>query len=245
MKVSRLLFESKDEYQEFLEYAYLSDYGQREIFYEGIFTSKLVAKVKFIKELAKETGKNIVELFKLFIIKPVFEFFQKIGWNLKKLFEIVKKGWKTYVSLYDILGEWIAKQKITEWTRDNLHKLDEFFKHHPVLKRIGGVAVAGLLIYIWLTMSFVGDPISDFDISSAIHALGGHYSLHELFASPAGTKMLSLFLSGAAVGLSFPWPGSSIAKFAAALLVTLVRMFYKTITKTKDSEVPAEIQQAT
>lgn len=237
MKLTRLLFESKDEYQEFCEYAYLSHYGEFEVFHEGIFSSKLKAKIVFIKDLAKQTGKNIVELFKLFIIKPVFEFFQKIGWSLKKLFEIVKTGWKNYVKIYDIIGEWIAKQKITKWTHDNLAKFDAFLQEHPVLKKMAGIMVAGILIYIWLTMSFIGDPIQDFDLTTALKALGGHYSLHDLFASPAGTKMLTLFLSGAAVGLSFPWPGSSLIKFAVAIIMSLIRMYKKSIDKTDDSEV--------
>lgn len=107
MNRAKSLFIEKDEYQEFLEYAYLSNYGEREIFYESIFSTRLKNKIEFVKDLAKSTGKGISEIFKLFIQKPVFNFFQSIGWSIKKLFEIIKKGWKAYTQIYDIIGKWI------------------------------------------------------------------------------------------------------------------------------------------
>lgn len=235
MNRAKSLFIEKDEYQEFLEYAYLSNYGEREIFYESIFSTRLRDKIEFVKDLAKSTGKGISEIFKLFIQKPVFNFFQSIGWSIKKLFEIIKKGWKAYTQIYDIIGKWISENKITQFTRDNLKKLDNFLKTHPILKRITGVVVAGILIYVWTTMSFTGHLIQDFDLVDAWNALLGKFSLSDLFTSPVGSKMLFLFLTGSTLGLSFPWPGTLSVKFIVAIINSLYLLFKNKIKFTKDS----------
>jgi hypothetical protein len=68
------LFIEKDEYQEFLEYVYLSNFGEREIFYESIFSHRLKDKVEFIKNLSKSTGKKY-QIFLSYLFKGLFLIF--------------------------------------------------------------------------------------------------------------------------------------------------------------------------
>jgi hypothetical protein len=48
--------------------------------------------------------------------------------------------------------------------------------------------------------------------------------------------MLLLFATGAIAGLSFPWPGSNLIKFAIAVLTTLAKYFHKKLSKGDDSD---------
>ena len=74
-----------------------------------------------------------------------------------------------------------------------------------------------MLLYIWLNMAFTGDFNYDFDFADLISALSGKFSLAQLFAGQDGIRMLLLFATGM-IGLSFPWPGATSAKFVIALI---------------------------
>ena len=196
--------------------------------------SAIKGKIDFIKQLAKETGYKIKDLFKVFLNKTVFKLFSLIGWSMTKLFGMIKAGYKVYQDLQKVIAEYIHSNKVVQWTVKELEKLDVFLSKHPKTKRVAGVAVAGLLIYIWLTMSFTGDALDDFDITMVFASLAGHATLSQVFGTPAGVKMLMLFVTGAVTGLTFPWGGSSLVKFSIAVVVTLAKMIKEKLHKGND-----------
>lgn len=122
------------------------------------------------------------DLVKLFLNKVVFKFFAKIKFSMKYLFDLVKRGFKAYKQIIKAIGEYIANTKVGRWTEDKLKDLDAFLAKHPKTKRIAGLAVAGILIYIWLNMTFTGNADYDFDMGDMILALGGGFTLSTLFA---------------------------------------------------------------
>jgi hypothetical protein len=67
-------------------------------------------------------------------------------------------------------------------------------------------------------MSFIGDLEYDMNISSIMAALAGSYSLVELFASPEGMLMMSLFAVGGFI--SFPWLAASVPNVLLAVTYT-------------------------
>ena len=186
----------------------------------------------FIKELAEKVSLKIVDLVKLFLNKVVFKFFAKIKFSLKYLFELVKKGFRIYKDVIRAIGDYLSKTKVGKWTEEKLKALDEFLKKHPKTKRIAGVAVAALLIYIWLNMTFTGDADYDFDMTDMISALGGNFDLSSLFAGPSGMALLTLFATGA-LGLSFPWPGPQHIQFIGAVLYGSAKLVGKKLRKDK------------
>ena len=186
----------------------------------------------FIKELAEKVSLKIVDLVKLFLDKVVFKFFAKIKFSFKYLFELVKKGFKIYKDVIRAIGDYVSKTKVGKWTEEKLKALDEFLKKHPKTKRIAGVAVAALLIYIWLNMTFTGDADFDFDMTDMISALAGNFDLSTLFAGPGGMALLMLFATGA-MGLSFPWPGPQHIQFIGAVLYGSAKMVGKKLRKDK------------
>lgn len=181
-------------------------------------------KIAFVRKLADTLTVGIKKLSKLFMNKVVFQFFSVIGWSLKKLYEIIKKGFKLYEDLQHAIADYIADSKVGEWTEEELRKLHVFLeRNHPFFKRAAGVAVAGMLIFIWLNMTFTGNPLYDFDLSDMVAALTGNFTLVEIFGGPEGTRLLMLFATGTLLGLSFPWPGPQNIQFVSAIIFGVAR----------------------
>lgn len=187
-------------------------------------TSKFKDSVKFIKDFASLVKVNLTDMLKLFKDKFLFSFFSKIGWSLSELVKIVKKGYKLWGDLHNIVAKYIADSGIVKFTHEELQKLDAFLQKHPMIKRAGSLVVIGFLIYQWTRMiSFTGDVDFDFDQTTLFNAIQGNYSLADLFASPDGIKMLTFIATGVLLKLSFPWPGSSGVLFLASLFYTVVK----------------------
>ena len=186
----------------------------------------------FILDLKDKLSVKLKDLVKLFLNKIVFKFFAKIKFSMKYLFNLVKKGFKIYKEIIKAIGEYVSSTKVGKWTTEKLKELDEFLQRHPKIKRITGIAVAALLIYIWLNMTFTGNADYDFDMSDMILALGGGFSLSALFGGPEGTALLMLFATGM-LGLSFPWPGPQHIQFIGAVLYGSAKLVGQKLTKEK------------
>jgi len=199
---------------------------------EIVIPSRLKKIWGFIKELGKKVSLKMVDLVKLFLNKTVFKFFAKIKFSMEWLFKLVKKGFKAYKDVIKAIGEYLASTKIGKWTEDKLKDLDAFLAKHPKTKRIAGMAVAGILIYIWLNMTFTGNADYDFDMTDMILALGGGFTLSTLFAGPEGMALLTLFATGV-IGLSFPWPGPQHFQFIGAVLYGSAKLVGKKLRNDK------------
>jgi hypothetical protein len=192
--------------------------------------SFLSKQYDFVKDLASNISINIKDLAKLFMNRTVFNFFSKIKWSFEFVFDLAKKGLKIYREVLDAIGEYVAKTKVGKWTEDTLNDLDNFLKTHPKIKRIAGIGVAALLIYIWFNMTFTGDFEYDFNLVDVLAALGGKFSLSQIFAGKDGMKLLLLFATGV-IGLSFPWPGPTSVKFLIAVVKSIAQWAKTKLTK--------------
>lgn len=199
---------------------------------ELVIPSKLKSIWTFIKDLKEKVSVKLVDLVKLFLDKVVFKFFAKIKFSISYLFKLVKKGFKAYKDIIKAIGEYVASTKVGKWTEDKLKALDDFLAKHPRTKKIAGIVVAGLLIYIWLNMTFTGNADYDFDMTDMIIALGGGFTLSTLFAGPEGMALLMLFATGV-MGLSFPWPGPQSIQFIGAVLYGSAKLVGKKLRKDK------------
>lgn len=232
-------------YEAFKEFVIASHYG--ELYLEWKLPSFIRDKVEFVKELALRTGYDIKDLFKMFLEKHVFQFFSMIRWNFEYLFKLMKDGYHAYKDFMQAVHDFIDKQGIVQWTKEHLLELDDWLKKHPKTRRISGVLLAGLLVYMWMTMSFIGNPSYDFDISMIIDTLRGHMHIADVFGGATGTVFLSLFMSGLIFDLTFPWPGSNIVKFMIAVLVTLAKKLRLHLhhTNRREDAIDAEIAEVT
>lgn len=225
-------------FTQFLEYVYSSNYGTRLV--EWSLPKGLKEKIDFIKQLALDTGFKIKDLFKLFMDKGVFKFFTVIGWSFKKLYELLKEGYNLYKNFVQAIYDFIEEHHIVKWTTDHLQLLDDFLKKHPKTRRLVGVALGALLVYMWLTMSFIGNPSFDFDLSFILGALMGHVGIGDIFGGANGAVFLSLFMTGLIFNLSFPYPGSNLVKLAIGVLITLAKKLKVRLSKGKETEQDIE-----
>lgn len=217
-----------------MEYMHQSNWMQRvDEFSMPKFLSKSIG---FIKDIATKTSLKLSDVLKVFANKKVFEFFQKVKWSLDYLFKLIKDGHAVYKNIISAIAEYVAKSKVGKWTEDTLKGLDNWLQNHPKTKRIGGVVVAGLLIYIWFNMTFIGDERYDFDLTDVFAALSGKFTLSTLFAGTSGTQLLMLFATGV-IGLSFPWPGPTSVKFLYAMIKSFANWTKIKLHKESISEI--------
>jgi len=179
-------------------------------------------KVEFVKNIAIILKKNFKDMVKFFKEKVVFKFFKAIKWSFDKIFSILKKGFQVFRDVQKVIFDYIANTAVGKWTTEELDKLDTYLKSHKKIKRLGGVAVSGMLMYIWFNMTFTGDFSYDFDMSDILTALAGKFSLSAIFGGPDGAKLLILFVTGV-IGMSFPWPGPSSVQFVSAIVLGIAK----------------------
>jgi len=197
-------------------------------------------KFNFIKDMAIQTGFKIKDLFKLFLNKSIFKLFTLLGWSITYLVDLLKKGLDAYKHLQDVIAEFVHKNKIIQWGAEQLKALDEFLAKHPKTKKLVGVAVAGLLLYIFFAGASTGHLGEDFDLSLVFMAFKGHVTLYEVFGTPSGTKLLMLFATGSLMGLGVTYPLANVPKLIVAVIITLAKHFKEKISKGNDIDQVTE-----
>ena len=209
-------FDKDYEYNLFVEA--LTHYENGTNLNELAMPSFIKKKVEFVKNVAVILKKNFNDMVNFFKEKVVFQFFKAIKWSFDRIFKIMKAGWKAFKTVQKVIFDYMSNTVVGKWTTKELAKLDEYLKTHKKTKRMGGVVVSGMLIYIWFNMTFCGDVGYDFDMGDILSALAGKFSLATIFGGPEGAKLLTLFITGV-IGLSFPWPGPSSVQFIGAIVL--------------------------
>jgi len=183
-------------------------------------TDAIKEKYWFFVELAQISKTRVQDLLVACKNKKIFEFFREIKFSLGMLYSKLKAGFQLYTDLQLKIADYVASTKVVKWTDNELKKLQDFLVKHPALKKVGGVVVGGLLLWMFLDDggTSTGNANYDMDLSSALKAVKGDYDLPTLFGGPEGTRMLLLFATGKLTGLTFPWPMSTNVKLVLALV---------------------------
>jgi hypothetical protein len=226
MTFKELIIEDKDEYY------YYQAIGALEYNISNNLTENFLKlpkpvqqKIDFINQIIEISKYNIKTVLTLFKDKYVFKFFKMIKFSFVKLYNLLKNGHKYYVKMQKIIAHYVASQGVVKFTEAKLKELDIYLQNHKILKKMGGIAVGGILLYIWLNMSFSGTSL-EFDMSfeDIINALAGKFSLSELFAGDDGIHMLLLFVTGVTTGLTFPYPGPTSVQMICGTLYGLYKI---------------------
>ena len=200
-------------------------------------TGKLVQMFRDLKynlsKISKEFKLGIPDLVSAFKQKDIYSMFKAFKFNFKLLFKSIGEVTKLVRGgLLEVFRE-LHRTRAIQKIRSGALKVDEILDKYPILKKVTGIVVAGLLLYIWLNMTFIGDLDYDFNFSDVAAALGGSFTLTALFVSPEGLMLLTLFGTGAAFGLSFPWLGKSLYNLTMAIVYTSYYKFKKDDVKYK------------
>lgn len=213
---------------------------------EGIFDKikelKLASGIiKFFKEakdifagIAGEFKLGLSDVVKAFKNRDVFGLIKAFGFNIKLMIKSINEFTgmmrKGILKIFEELVKTGAFKKI----RSGAMKVDEVLDKYPLLKKVAGIAVAGLLLYIWLNMTFIGDLDYDFNFGDLVSALKGSFSLADMFVSPQGLMLIALLGSGM-LGISAPWLGKTAYNLVLAIS-------YTAFSKIKDIKIVANIR---
>lgn len=190
---------------------------------EGILTDlkglprKLINFIKPMKQFFPD--QSLIDLIKALKNKGVFEMLKYFGFSFVKMIKSMNMAFSLLDNgLLKVLKE-IHKSGAVKKIRSGVMSIDDLINKYPILNRLTGIAVAGILVMIWLNMSFSGHFGDDMDLSGVFEALRGNFSLDDLFASPAGNKTLVLLMLGVASGgtATFPWLMKTSSNLALAI----------------------------
>jgi len=171
-----------------------------------------------ILKLADTLKVGLLDIINALKERSVFGVLKAVGFKIKLLVKAISELSRIFrEGLLRVFAE-ISRNKYVQKIRSGVMKIDELLDKYPLLKKLAGIAVAGLLLYIWLNMTFIGDLEYDMNITAMVAALGGAYSLADIFASPEGLMMITLFATGGLI--SAPWLGASTLNLTLALVYT-------------------------
>ena len=240
-------------YEEFVKYANLYQVVNENIPSNMMTESviKIPEKLKslwnIIKAMAIELKTSFDMLLTVFKERVIFNIFKAVKFSIKRLNDIVKKGFKAYHELTKEFADYIVKHiDKNEKKEVVIKKLQDWLENHPIAKKITGVVLAGLMVYIWTSViTFTGDIDFDYDQKMLLKALSGDYSLCDIFCGESGNEYIFYVFTGATTGISFPYPATSSILFAISIVYTVVKYKYpemknafKEYFKRRDFESP-------
>lgn len=174
---------------------------------------------EFVVKVGKDLAVSVQDIARAFKERSVFGVLKAFGFSIWKILKAIQQASALLSGgLLKVFQE-IHKSGVAQKLHSGAMKIDEFLDKYPIIKKLSGPVIAGILLYIWLNMSFLGDTSFDLDISHIAAAVTGGFTLTKLFTSPEGMMMITLLATGMA-GLSFPWLGGKIYNLTLALAYT-------------------------
>lgn len=186
--------------------------------------AKFVAQLKdTVDQIVKTTGANIKDVIRALATRNVYALFKSLKFSLT----LIYKGFEKLASIGPkmVLNacEKLHSSKLLVMLRSGTAKLDQVLDQFPILKRLTGLALAAFLLWVWINMTFVGNPLMDFDMTNIAAAMSGSYTLEDLLLSPAALQMFA-FLATGFLGLTVTYMATNIGNVFVAILVTATKM---------------------
>jgi len=204
-----------------------------------VFSELKTSLIKISKEFKINTS-TIVASFKQ---RDIFGLLKAFAFNLRLIFRALNElSGFIRNGLFEIFRE-IFRLKIFEKVRRGAMKVDEVLNRYPLLKKITGIVLAGLILYMWLHMTFIGDLEYDFNFETIVLALKGVFTIESLFVSPEGLMLITLFGVGTVFGLSVPWMGKSLYNLGLALFYTAYAKLKELWGKPEHKKTVAKIRR--
>lgn len=176
---------------------------------------------KYFLDLSEKFGVALKDLISGLKSLNMFSILKFFGFSVSKLIKVLLDASSLWRRGLMKVFEEIAKTRLMEKVNQGLVKIDDVLARYPILKKLTGPLVAGVLVYIWLNMTFIGDLDYDFNFSDVVGALGGSFSLESIFGGSSGLMLMTLFATGGYI--SAPWLGSTAGNLTLALLYTSLR----------------------
>jgi hypothetical protein len=173
-----------------------------------------------IEKISRDFKMNIPDLIEAFKQREVFDLLKAFGFNFALMFRVIGEFTKAVRGGLLEVFRLMHRHGVFRQIRNGTMKIDEVMKRYPKLAAATGIVIAGILFYIWLNMTFIGDLDYDFNFEDIVNALKGTFSITDLFGSPEGLMLITLFGTGTAFGLSIPWLGKTAYNLILAIAYT-------------------------
>ena len=200
----------------------------------GDFIKSLPDKFKrvgtLLSELSKSPKFSMTTILNMLKDNRVYTFLKNFDFSVANIIKQIKKALNFMDTLFNEIAKYIHQnfpmiKKFSDFTTAQLHELDKWLNKNPIIKRIGGVVLASLLLYVAVNGAFVGSA-SDFDLSSVMDALSGNLSFTDALGDHNGIKFLiSMALGVSGVSISYG-ALSSIAQFAPSIMIWLAKQIH-------------------
>ncbi len=170
--------------------------------------------------ISRDFSIGVRELITAIKRRSIFTALKAFGFNLTLMFKAVAEGAKALRGVLASVFKELYETKQVQKIRKGAQRIDQLLKRYPKLKMIGGVAIAGILLWMWVNMTFIGNLDYDFNFTNTIEALKGNFSIADLFVSADGLMLMALFGTGVGFGISVPWLGATAYNLVLALVYT-------------------------
>lgn len=169
---------------------------------------KLWEEIKQLANYLKEAKDIALDaVIRAFKQRSVFALLKGLGFSLvklsKALIALVKLPSSALFAALDALAEAFSNTKLMKSldVRARLERLEAVIRKHPILSKVTGAVIAGLIFVIYIKAPFIGDVEFDFDlVESMLAALKGNYNLADFFTSPDAIHTIGVLLFGGLTG---------------------------------------------
>jgi len=173
-----------------------------------------------ILEIAKNFKVGIDVIIKAFKDRHIFGILKAFGFD----FILILKSIRSFTGLISgglrAVATEIVKTGIIKDIKNGVIILDDLLDKHPILKRLVGLPLAGLLFYVSLHIPCIGDLDFDFDFQEVHDALKGRYKLDDLFLSTESFINAMLLIAGTWTSINFPWLSKDIYTILVGIIYT-------------------------
>lgn len=182
----------------------------------------MVAVKEWVNHLVKDVGASMKDIIKAFTSKDVFKILSAIGFNLGKLFLAFQKVAALAKTGLVAVFHKLEKEGWLDKLKKGAATIDQFLDEYPIVRKLAGPVLGALLIYGLMNGTFIGHFNTDLDLSTALAAFVGHFSIEDLLGTPDGLATLTLIIAGLVTpgGLGITYISSSVYTTMLALLYT-------------------------
>lgn len=171
-----------------------------------------------LNKIAKKLNLGVASIIVAFYDPSIYNIVRAFRFNFSAMFEAVSGAAEILrAGLYDVLTD-LANTETIQAIGKGLITIDELLDKYPLLRKLTGPMLAGLMIYMWLSMTFIGSVKYDMNLKNIALAAVGKYTLRDMLSNNDGRSMIVLFGTGSVV--SFPWLGAAVINLGIALIYT-------------------------
>lgn len=183
--------------------------------------AKFLGQVKdFVTSIKNNLGVAALDVVRALSTSDVFKFLKAVGFNLAKVFTAIQKLAGLVKQGLIHAFERAEKEGWLNKLKQGTAAVDDFLEEYPIIKKLAGPLLGALLLYALMNGAFMGNVDHDLDVSMAIAAFAGNYSVEAMLATPDGLATLTVAVFGLLTGISVTYCANTLYTTFLALVYT-------------------------